>query len=116
MKSNVDLTEKGHFSEGWMPGGWTAKGVFRKRKPMENSKRFKKILEMGMEEKEYRFSSVVRKLFGLHSPIILTGNRLTIDNNELYFAATTSTNPYGTWVTAADVTQVGTNYIAGVTQ
>ena len=87
MKSNVDLTEQGHFSEGWMPGGWMTKGVFRKRKPMKTSKQFKEILKMG-DDKPYSMSSIITKLFGIKlPPIVWSGNNITFQNQVV---ATTS--------------------------
>jgi hypothetical protein len=107
MKGNVDLTEKGHFSDGWMQGGWMAKGVFRKRKPMETSQKFKDILKMGKDNKPHKILSLAAKLFGIKlSSITYNGAGLTFQDaqyaNADWATATTSTTAVGTggyWVT-----------------
>lgn len=100
MKQNVDLTEPGHFSDGWMTGGWTAKGVFRKRKPMKTSKLFKDILKMGNDKPSYDISSLAAKLFGLkQAAISLVGGGLTLGDNQIIIA--------GNWTTTTS-TSVGT--------
>ena len=105
MKGNVDLTEKGHFSHGWMQGGWMAKGVFRKRKPIETSKKFKKILKMGNKKKKYIVSSLVSKLFGLRamSQIVVSGTDLTFSGVQYnttndWSLATTASTAAVTWI------------------
>jgi len=106
MKGNVDLTEPGYFSEGWMPGGWMAKGVFRKRKTMKTSKKFKEILRMGDDKtyKPYNVSSIIAKLFGLKTPIIWNGGNsidyggqaVTLQSTDWAITSTATTN--GTWI------------------
>jgi len=108
MKGNVDLTEQGHFSEGWMQGGWRAKGVFRKRKPMKTSKQFKDILKMG-KEKSYSVSSLISKLFGIKQPPIIWngGNLITIGGQDTAInqwtdsTSTSVTATTGVWVATA---------------
>lgn len=104
MKQNVDLTEQGHFSEGWMTGGWTAKGVFRKRKPMKTSQKFKDILKMG-DDKPYGVSSIVAKLFGMKLPaIVWGGNNLTFGDQVMstggsqWATSTTTATTNGVWI------------------
>jgi len=102
MKGNVDLTEKGHFSEGWMQGGWMAKGVFRKRKPIKTSEKFKKILKMGSEVKEHKITSLAAKLFGLKlsNMLINNGISLTFDGHtsQLAWATTSTASTNSTWI------------------
>ena len=105
MKSNVDLTEQGHFSEGWMTGGWRAKGVFRKRKPMKTSQQFKDILKMG-KDKKYGVSSMIEKLFGIKASFGF--GDVSVDFNNAILTQTNSTwattSTQDTWATAPIVT------------
>lgn len=106
MKGNVDLTEQGHFSEGWMQGGWRAKGVFRKRKPMKTSKQFKDILKMG-KEKSYSVSSLISKLFGIKQPPIIWngGNSVEYGSQSIELTqwtdSTTVATTNGVWISTA---------------
>jgi hypothetical protein len=106
MKGNVDLTEQGHFSEGWMQGGWRAKGVFRKRKPMETSKHFKDILKMGDDKpKTHSISSLAAKLFGIKlPPIIWNGDSITYGSQLMatnQWTTGTATVSTGVWISTA---------------
>ena len=97
MKKNVDLTDKGHFSEGWMQGGFRAKGVFREKMPMKTSAKFKKILKMGTKVKKYGVSSLASKLFGVKmSNILSMGNSGVLTLNQQV--------DVGMWATTSTVT------------
>jgi len=111
MKSNVDLTERGHFSEGWMPGGWRARGIFRKRKPMKTSQKFKDILKMG-DDKPYGVSSLISKLFGIAATLnigygnIVNGDiTLSVGGGQLTSGIST-----GNWTTATTASSDATSY------